>query len=643
MMRTVDFNDLLDTARRRIALPLLGLLAGLAAAQAVSPLLPARYEAHASVLVVADTPEGDRPAEMSLALAQNLAPTVAKLIGSREVAVAAAGRLGLPEEAVTGNVHGTFEPGLQIVTVRADAASAGRAAAIANAVSQAMGEQLERLKLGGDTVVTTRVVDTASVPTRPAFPKPLLNSALGALVGLLAGWGATVLRDRFDRRLRDIAQMESRLGLPVVGGLPHLPKRFARHHAAALFARREIATSTRATVSALSVLTTSSRRRLLVTSAHDDDGATLVSALLGLAMAAERRKVTVIDAAVRDPALAGHFPDASFTWQQVRTGQHAPVPTPDLPTLTVLPTEPRESLTTVHARELGQLLDVLADTEDCVIVHAPPVLAGCDTATLADHVDGVLLVVAAGQTNLTEAARAARLVRRLNLPLAGIVAVGAIDRVGRPGADEVPPTALPGSTSLRPVRRVPSGAHRVREVPSGGVHRARELPPVSPAGPPTSPEPARTGPPPGGDQTVPVEVVTDVRPTPARVDHLTPAPARVDHLTPTPPRQAHPDVAVTARWRSGPPSPIDDVVPWSTPLVAGGREAVGSALGRPLAPRAETSGRVHRSASAAPIEPAPLRRPADSPVAPQYVRGEPVSDLDHHRHITPDGPRWPSN
>ncbi|MFI7080258.1 hypothetical protein ACIBO1_23440 [Micromonospora sp. NPDC049903] len=638
-MRTVDLNDLLDTTRRRIALPLLGLLAGLAAAQAVTPLLPARYEAHASVLVVADTPEGDRPAEMSLALAQNLAPTVAKLIGSREVAVAAAGRLGLPEDAVAGNVHGTFEPGLQIVTVRADAASAGRAAAIANAVSQAMGEQLERLKLGGDTVVTTRVVDTASVPTGPAFPKPLLNSALGALVGLLAGWGATVLRDRFDRRLRDIAQMESRLGLPVVGALPHLPKRFARHHAAALFARRDIATATRSTVSALTVLTTSSRRRLLVTSVHGDDSATLVSALLGLAMAAERRKVTVIDAAVRDPALAGHFPDASFTWQQVRTGQHTPTPMPDLPTLTVLPTEPRESLTTVHARELGQLLDVLADTEDCVIVHAPPVLAGCDTASLADHVDGVLLVVAAGLTNLTEATRAARLVRRLNLPLAGIVAVGAIDRVGQPGADEVTP-ALSGNTSLRPVRRMPSGAHRVREV--GGLHRARELPPVASAGPSTAPEPARPGPSPTGDQTVPVEVVTDVRPTPARVDHLTPAPPRVDHLTPAPPRQSHQDVKVTARWRSGPPSPIDDVAPWSTPLVAGGREAVGSALGRPLAPRAETSGRVHRSA-AAPIEPAPLRRPADAPVAPQYVRGEPVSDLDHHRQATPDGPRWPSN
>ncbi|MGW0507114.1 hypothetical protein [Micromonospora sp. NPDC003241] len=638
-MRTVDLNDLLDTTRRRIALPLLGLLAGLAAAQAVTPLLPARYEAHASVLVVADTPEGDRPAEMSLALAQNLAPTVAKLIGSREVALAAAGRLGLPEQAVTGNVHGTFEPGLQIVTVRADAASAGRAAAIANAVSQAMGEQLERLRLGGDTVVTTRVVDTASVPTGPAFPKPLLNSALGALVGLLAGWGATVLRDRFDRRLRDIAQMESRLGLPVVGALPHLPKRFARHHAAALFARRDIATATRSTVSALSVLTTSSRRRLLVTSVHGDDSATLVSALLGLAMAAERRKVTVIDAAVRDPALAGHFPDASFTWQQVRTGQHTPAPMPDLPTLTVLPTEPRESLTTVHARELGQLLDVLADTEDCVIVHAPPVLAGCDTASLADHVDGVLLVVAAGLTNLTEATRAARLVRRLNLPLAGIVAVGAIDRVGQPGTDEVAP-ALPGSTSLRPVRRMPSGAHRIREV--GGLHRARELPPVAPAGPPTSPEPARPGASPTGDQTVPIEVVTDVRPTPARVDHLTPAPPRVDHLAPAPPRQSHQDVKVTARWRSGPPSPIDDVQPWSTPLVAGGREAVGSALGRPLAPRAETSGRVHRSA-AAPIEPAPLRRPADAPVAPQYVRGEPVSDLDHHRQATPDGPRWPSN
>jgi capsular polysaccharide biosynthesis protein/Mrp family chromosome partitioning ATPase len=624
MMRTVDFFELVDTAWRRIGLPLFGLLAGLAAAQAVTPMLPQRYEAHASVLVVASPPEGDRPAEMSLALAQNLAPTVAKLIGSREVSVAAARDLGLPEQAVIGSVSGTFEPGLQIVTVRAEATAAGRAAAMANAVSQNLGGQLERLELGGDAVVTTRVVDRASPPSRPASPKPLMNSALGALVGLLAGWGASVLRDRFDRRLRDVGQMELRLGLPVLGVLPQLPRRFARHHAAALLARRDVTVSTRATVSSLSVLTNSAKRRLLVTSANDDDGSALVTALLGLSMAADQRRVTIVEGAVRDPVLAGHFPDASFTWQQVQAGQHSPARLPDLPTLSVLPSEPRDGLTTEHVRDLSEVLDMLADTEDCVIVHAPPVLAGWDTAALAGHVDGVLLVVAAGDTRLTEATRAARLLRRLDLPLVGIVALGAIDRATEPAADNM--SALhttPGATTpyrqRRSADREPR-SHQRREAAPGGQHRtidstaaADNRTATAAAGPAPTPAPS-------GDTTVPV-----------------------DHLPPLPPRQPHHRENASARWRvAGTVSPLDDGVAWSTPLIAGGREAAGSALGRPLAARTERSGRTYRTgAGPQPVEPVPDQHTRNGSVTP-HISNEALTDLDDH-HASTGRYRWPIN
>ncbi|NLU78537.1 hypothetical protein HCA58_09120 [Micromonospora sp. HNM0581] len=497
MRSAIDGRELLDVTWRRIALPLLGLCAGLAAAQLATPLLPVRYEAQASVLVVADTPSGDRPAELGVVLAQNLAPTVAKLISSREVALAAARELGLAEHVVAGHVHGEFEPGLQIVLVRADATSAADAAAIADAVSRVTGGQLERLRLGGDAGVTTRVVDTAGVPSQPASPKPLLNSALGALVGLLVGWGATVLRDRFDRRLRDTRQLESRLGLPVVGSLPQLPRPSARHHARALFGRREVAVSARATICAVDVLTTSARPRLLVLGAHDDDGAAAVSALLGLALATERRRVAVVDAAVRDPALAGLFPGTLFTWQQIRAGFHRPARIAGLPDLTVLPTEPQQSLTTGQARDLGELLDVLAESADCVIVHGSPVLACYDTAALAEHADAVLLVVAAGRTDPNQAARAARLLRRLDLPLVGTIAVGAIDRPAERDTDTAVAAVFDPPP---PPDRAPNSRSAPRPLPASAV-----------------------GFPSRGGATVPVEVVAGRWSGHDRGDHRSPA------------------------------------------------------------------------------------------------------------------------
>ncbi|WKU03367.1 hypothetical protein [Micromonospora sp. HUAS LYJ1] len=438
---------------QRIALPLLGICAGLAAAQAVTSTLPTRYEAQSSILLMATPSKDDRSAERSLELAQDLAPTVAKLVSSRAVAAEAATAMSMPEQSVARNVWGVYEPGSQIITIRASAPSAQRAAELADAASQAVSKQLTRLKLGRDTPVTSRVVDPASPATAASFPNPLLNSALGATIGLLAGWCALMLRGRFDDRVREVGQLESRLMLPVVGVLPPLPQRFARHHAPALFARREVAEQTQATVAALSILTASiGRQRLLVAGVRNDDNAALLTALLGLGVAAERRRITVIDGTVRDPVLSGHFPAASFTWQQVADEQLTPSVLTGHPTLTVLPTEPQDCLTPQRIRELGDLLNALDETEEAVLVHAPPVSASSDTAVLARHVDGVLLVVVAGRTRLTEAVRAARLLRRLNLPLVGVIAVGAADHTGHRAA-----RATTGIGALPPATRAETG------------------------------------------------------------------------------------------------------------------------------------------------------------------------------------------
>ncbi|MEU5673559.1 hypothetical protein ABZ749_25025 [Micromonospora sp. NPDC047753] len=443
MSASIDVKGLLGASWRRVGVPLLGLCAGLAAAQGVTQLLPARYEAEASVLVSAEQTNEDRPAD--LALAQNLTPTIARLVGSREVALEAARSLQLPERAVLGHVSGEYELGLQIITVHASAGTGTQAAAIANAASRAVSQQLGRLDMGGSTSINARVLDTASPPARPAFPRPLLNGVLGALAGLLAGWGATMLRDRFDSRLRDIGQIEARLGLPVVGVLPKLPRRFARHHAAALYARTNVADAVRATISTLSVLTAPlPRRRLLVTSAHDDDGKALVTALLGLGMADEHCRATLVDGAVRDPVLSGHFPEAPHTWQQVLAQKCPPVRLVDFPTLTVLPAEPREGADTEALHELGGLLNALGEDEDCVIVHAPPILAGREISAFAQHADGVLLVVRAGRTNLDDSTRAARLVQQLGLPLAGVVVIGAVPRPDHRSSSEQP-ALVPGA------------------------------------------------------------------------------------------------------------------------------------------------------------------------------------------------------
>lgn len=585
MSASIDVKGLLGVSWRRVGVPLIGLCAGLAAAQGVTQLLPARYEAEASVLVSAEQTEEDRPAD--LALAQNLTPTIARLVGSREVAIEAARSLQLPEHAVLGHVSGKYELGLQIITVHASAGTGPQAAAIANAASRAVSQQLSRLDMGGSTSINARVLDTASPPVTPAFPKPLLNGVLGALAGLLAGWGATLLRDRFDSRLRDVRQIEARLGLPVLGVLPKLPRRFARHHASALYRRTDVADAVRATISTLSVLTAPlPRRRLLVTSAHDDDGKALVTALLGLGMADEHCRATLVDGAVRDPVLSGHFPEAPHTWQQMLTQKCAPVRLVDFPTLTVLPAEPREGSDTQALHDLGGLLNALGEDEDCVLVHAPPILAGREISAFAQHADGVLLVVRAGRTNLDDSTRAARLVQRLGLPLAGVVVIGAVARTDHRQGSEQPdlvPDTVQNTLALPAARAGAQGAV-IRELVSAlvedssgstpGRHRRQTRDSGEPVGAT------------GHGRTVEGTTVerTPAGPTPGPVEAPVPAIRIEDAITqPNPVVKDVPDHPGPAATPGVHPDPTEASPVWGSPAGVGVR-------GRPLA-QPEATGR----------------------------------------------------
>ncbi|MGQ4269407.1 chain length determinant family protein [Nocardiopsis changdeensis] len=67
-----------------------------------------------------------------------------------------------------------------------------------------------------ETVEPGRTIIPADLPERASSPNPPLWLAAGTALGLLAGLGAAVLRDRTDRRLHDVEETERLGGLPVL-------------------------------------------------------------------------------------------------------------------------------------------------------------------------------------------------------------------------------------------------------------------------------------------------------------------------------------------------------------------------------------------------------------------------------------------
>jgi capsular polysaccharide biosynthesis protein len=402
---------------RAATLPVLGMLIGLVAAGGVTSVLPRSYEASASVIIMpGQSTDNAGSKSTDLAMAQGLAPSVARLAESREVALQTATALRLPDSEVAGHISGVFEPGIQIVTVRASAATSGQASAMANAATEAIRALCVRLRLGGESAISVATLDPASEPTEPMSPKPTLNFALGGLVGLLIGLAFTSLRTKVDDRFRRVDDAEAELGLPALGVLRLTPSGTV-HRGPRLPSRGEVDVAIDGILAALTVLDPErGPRRIVVTSVGDPDSAAAVATLLAVGL----RRPSSLRRYLK--GMTQHTVEDVLVARRAMAEPLAVVPTGAV--ANYLDVAGRGFVESGFDDRMGIVLDSLAANGDHVVISAAPVLAGADLAALSRHADVVLLVVATDQARKAEAGRAALLVARLGVPLAGLVVVG---------------------------------------------------------------------------------------------------------------------------------------------------------------------------------------------------------------------------
>lgn len=167
-------------------------------------------------------------------------------------------------------------------------------------------------------------------------------------------------------------------------------------------------------------------RTLLVTSAAPDEGKSTTLANLGVISAQAGKRVVLVDCDLRRPALHEAFGLSNNVGvtTAVLSGE-APLPlqatgVPNLQVMTSGPLPPNPSEVLGSAR-MNTVLQQLTADADLVLLDAPPVIAVTDAVLLATKVDGVLLVIRAGQTKREHAERARDLLAKVNARLVGAV------------------------------------------------------------------------------------------------------------------------------------------------------------------------------------------------------------------------------
>jgi len=167
---------------------------------------------------------------------------------------------------------------------------------------------------------------------------------------------------------------------------------------------------------------------LLVTSPSPSEGKSTTLANLAVTMAQSEKKTILVDADLRRPglhALFGASNDAGLTTMFVdaKAMQNPPLQDVGVPNLWLLPSGPLppNPAELLGSKRMDDALAALKARADIVLFDAPPVIAVTDAVVLGTRVDGVLLVIGAGQTKREHAKRAKELLEKVKVRVIGVV------------------------------------------------------------------------------------------------------------------------------------------------------------------------------------------------------------------------------
>jgi capsular exopolysaccharide synthesis family protein len=269
------------------------------------------------------------------------------------------------------------------------------------------------------------VVDRAIPPIAPSSPKKTQAVLLSMILALMGGVGISLLLEYFDDSLETAERVETRLHLPNLGSVPSFStaQRGSLSKPITIRALPVSSTDGKEVIvpSALNSLIGESYRHLrtaillsraespprtlLFTSAVRGEGKTVSAINTAIMLSQLGRHVLLIDADLRRSrchSLLSNTQGIGLT--HVLTSSHdvsGAIRATDIDHLYFLsagttPPNPTELLASTRMREV---LRALEERFEYIVIDAPPVLPVSDALVVSSMIDGVIVVVRAGQTS----------------------------------------------------------------------------------------------------------------------------------------------------------------------------------------------------------------------------------------------------
>ncbi|MEO8377869.1 MAG: polysaccharide biosynthesis tyrosine autokinase, partial [Candidatus Sumerlaeota bacterium] len=280
------------------------------------------------------------------------------------------------------------------------------------------------------------VLSNAKVPEYPTSPRVGRTILLFALCGFTLGASLVLIVHKLDRSIKEPRVVESRLGIPTLGLVPHMrasQKLFKRKGTRAALVTDFDPKSIQA--EAFRVLRTSLQyssaghppQVLLVSSCLPQEGKSTVAVNLAISFSQRGDRVLLIDADLKMPTAHKIFERSRVPGlSDVLAGQRdldSVIVSKVVPGLDFIPAGPNVP-SPGDLLESRTMVDTLTDLRrryDIIVVDSAPLSGMADTIVLSKMVDGLCLVVNRGKTPIDALTKVVGTLDRVQAHILGVI------------------------------------------------------------------------------------------------------------------------------------------------------------------------------------------------------------------------------
>jgi capsular exopolysaccharide synthesis family protein len=349
---------------------------------------------------------------------QQRVKSYANLVTGEEISRRVVEKLNLDEtpRTFTSRISAAVEPDTVVLNISVTDPSPTQARRLTQATAQEFVtyvSELETTPGNANPPVKASIVDRATTPAGAYSPRPVRNVLLAVIIGLFAGCGFAVLRDRFDNRVRSEDDLsDATKGAPVLGNIHYDKKALQTPLIRDLGSHDPRVEAFRVLRTNLQFINVDVMHKVyVVTSAVPGEGKSSTTCNMAESLASSGDRVLLIEGDLRRPRATEYLGlenavgvttvlvgRVRFEAALQRAGDGF-----DFMASGRVPPNPAELL------QSTAMLAVLREARalyDVVLIDAPPLLPVTDAAVLTAESDGALLVVRHNSTTRDQVANA---------------------------------------------------------------------------------------------------------------------------------------------------------------------------------------------------------------------------------------------